>query len=105
MAKVFADDISLCTVDEPLIAYRRFAIFDSTGNRNWKLDRSETASCVVTLRCNSGSVTGLTGSLRSLDPNLEVLQGSASFGNANTGDTVMNRTSRFRLHALCGRAD
>jgi hypothetical protein len=102
MAKVFADDISLCTVDEPLVAYRRFAIFDSTGNRNWKLDRNETASCVVTLRCNAGSVTGLTGTLRSLDPNLEVLQGSASFGNASAGDTLMNRTSRFRLHAFVG---
>jgi hypothetical protein len=102
MAKVFADDISLCTATEPLIVYRRFAIFDSTGNQNWKLDRNETASCVVTLRCNSGSVTGLTGSLRSLDPNLEVLQGSASFGNANAGDTVVNGTSRFRLHAFVG---
>ena len=102
MAKVFADDISLCTVDEPLIAYRRFAIFDSTANGNGKLDRNETASCVLTLRCNAGSVANLCGTLRSLDPNLEVLQGSASFGNLNTGDTALNLTSRFRLHALLG---
>jgi hypothetical protein len=102
MAKVFADDISLCTATDPLIAYRRFAIFDSTGNQNWKLDRSETASCVVTLRCNAGSVASLTGTLRSLDPNLEVLQGSAGFGDASLGDTVMNGASRFRLHALVG---
>jgi hypothetical protein len=102
MAKVFADDISLCTVDEPLIAYRRFAIFDSTANRNSKLDRNETASCVLTLRCNAGSVANLTGTLRSLDPNLEVLQGSASFGNLSTGDTALNLTSRLRLHALLG---
>jgi len=102
MAKVFADDISLCTVDEPLVAYRRFAIFDSSANRNGKLDRNETASCVVTLRCNAGSVTNLSGALRSLDANLEVLQGSASFGSLNTGDTALNLTSRFRLHALLG---
>jgi hypothetical protein len=102
MAKVFADDISLCTVDEPLIAYRRFAIFNSTANGNGKLDRNETASCVLTLRCNAGSVTNLCGTLRSLDPNLEVLQGSASFGGLNTGDTALNLTSRFRLHALLG---
>ncbi len=102
MAKVFADDISLCTVDEPLIAYRRFAIFDSSANCNGKLDRGETASCVLTLRCNAGSVTNLSGTLRSLDPNLGVLQGNASFGNLNTGDTALNLTSRFRLHALLG---
>jgi len=99
MAKVFADDISLCTADEPLIAYRRFAIIDSTGNNNRKLDRSETGDCIVTLRCNAGSVTGLTGALRSLDPALEVLQGSASFGSMGTGDSARNQNSRFVLRA------
>jgi hypothetical protein len=99
MAKVFADDISLCPADEPLVAYRRFAIIDSSGNNNRKLDRGETGDCILTLRCNAGSVTNLTGTLRSLDPALEVLQASAGFGSLSTGDSARNATSRFVLRA------
>jgi hypothetical protein len=82
-----------------LIAYRRFSISDSLGNNNRKLDRNETADCVLTLRCNAGSVTNLTGTLRSLTPDLEVLQANAGFGNLSPDDTALNSATPFVLRA------
>jgi hypothetical protein len=99
MAKVFADNISLCTADQTLINYRRFAVIDSAGNNNGKLDRDETGNCILTLYCAAGAVANLTGTLQSLSPDLQIQQTNASFGSLSYGDTAANAAAQLVIRA------
>jgi len=68
-----------------------------TGNGNGKLDPGETADLVVTLR-NNGDILAeeITGTIQSPTPFINILSGTASFGNLGQGELG---TSSFTVEA------
>ncbi|UCG42627.1 MAG: hypothetical protein JSU73_12320 [candidate division WOR-3 bacterium] len=97
-AKVFADDISLHTLDAPALRPRTFRVSDETGPANLKLDRGETADIELVLYNAGSGVSAMQARLISQDPELTVVDGSGAFGPAAEGDTTVS-TDGFRVCA------
>lgn len=97
-AKVFADDISLHTLDAPALRPRTFRVSEETGPPNLKLDRDETADIELVLRNAGSGVAAMQARLVSQDPGITVVDGSGVFGPAAEGDTTVS-TDGFRVSA------
>ncbi len=96
-AKVFADDISLHTVDTPALVYRTFRIDDCGGIVNRKLDRGETADLILGLRNAGGAVGATMGTLISRGSFIEILDDAGSFGPVGAGETTASNADWFRV--------
>jgi hypothetical protein len=97
-AKVFADDISLHTLDAPALQPRTFRVSDESGPANLKLDRNETADIELVLRNAGSGVTAMQARLISQDPSIAVVDGNGTFGPAAEGDTTVS-SDGFRVRA------
>ena len=75
--------------------------FDDTGsgNGNGVVDNGETVSLIVTLKnYGSGAVGSVSGVLNSIDPDVTIIDGAASFGAMpEVLDTVDNNADRFSV--------
>jgi hypothetical protein len=98
-AKVFADDISLHTIESPSLTYRSFRVDDASGIPNLKLDPGEAADLTLVLRNAGAAAPAVTATLVSRSPFLTVLDAAGAFGPCGQGDTTASSADRFRVEA------
>ncbi len=98
-AKVFADDVSLYTLDAPALEYKSFRVDEETGPVNTKLDRGEVADLDLVLRNAGSAVGGLSGTLVSRNPHITVVDGAGMFAPAGVGETTSSSMDGFRVEA------
>lgn len=98
-AKVFADDISLHTLDSPSLRYKSFRISDQAGIPNRKLDPGETAELVLVLRNAGAGAPATNGVLVSSTPSLEILDSTGVFPGCGAGETTLSQSDWFLLRA------
>jgi len=88
-------------VGAPVLVYRDKSIYDpSPGNNNGRIDPGETADLIVTLgNIGFGNGYNVTGTLRSYDSRLVVLDSTGTFGTVIHETTGVNQSDRFTLQA------
>ena len=82
-------------ITSPLVSYADHSIDDGAGNDNGVPDPGETVDLVVTLLNTGMEATGLAASISTEDPDVEIIVGSAEFGDAVYGQTVANENDPF----------
>ena len=96
------DAIEAVVINTPALVLQGRTIIDSPpgGNADGKLDPGETADLVVELK-NVGrvGVSGLTGTLRTDDTMLAILDSTGTFGELLPDSTRRNSADRFRVSA------
>lgn len=101
-AKVFADDLSLHTMDTPELAYHSFTVNDAGGVVNAKLDPGEEAALTLVLGNAGGPAPATVARLASLGPYLDVLDWDGTFPAAGAGETTRSEADAFRVRAAGG---
>lgn len=88
-------------VGTPVIGYRNKTVYDQvSGNNNGRLDPGETADLIVTLgNIGFGNGYNVTGTMRSCDSRLVVLDSTGTFGTVIHETTGVNQSDRFTLQA------
>ena len=84
-------------LDAPYVWKTGEKIDDSDGDNNGRPDAGETAEISVTLINTSLDATGVTATLASDDPGVEIVQGTANFGNIARNQSVNNENSPFKI--------
>ena len=96
------DAIEGTAVIAPTVVYESDAVIDSPpgGNADGKLDASESADLVVTVR-NVGRIAAqsLAGVLRTDDPFVSIVDSLADYGNLSPESVRSNTHDRFRVAA------
>ncbi|HOX77723.1 MAG TPA: C25 family cysteine peptidase [Bacteroidales bacterium] len=73
----------------PVLVYAEYAVADTGGNGNGRLDPGEEVGIVISLKNNgTASAYDVYGLLSSTDPYIEILSDSVMFGEVGPGETV-----------------
>jgi hypothetical protein len=91
----------------PWLTLERIYFDDSPGgNGNGQLEPGESANLIVYLKNRGqGTVNNLFGRLRSIDPDLFILDSVFSFGNVAPGQEVNNAASPYRFSCSSNPSD
>ena len=82
-------------ITTPSVSPEAYSIDDGAGNNNGIPDAGETVDLTVTLLNTGTEATGLAASISTEDPDVEIMIGSAEFGDAAYGQTVANDDDPF----------
>ena len=82
-------------LDAPYIRILDFLLDDSQGNSNGKADANETVNLIVGLINSSLNGTGISATLTSNDPDIQVIQCSADYGELARDQSSANETNPF----------
>jgi hypothetical protein len=85
------------TVDDDLAGY--------TSNNNGEADYGETVDLIIGLACEGEGASTITGTLRTDDPRVALIDSTADFLAAEHNNTTGNPLSRFRLEILSASTD
>ncbi len=78
------------TAHAPVLKYGGFSVNDSAGNNNGRWDPGETVKIKVKAKnVGSSQINGVTGTLTENDPNITIVNGSATYGNIVAGDSLI----------------
>lgn len=83
--------------EAPYICYEHYIVDDSEGNNNVNPDAGETAKLFVTLRNVRHGVVSTSATLRSDDPNVQITQATANFGDLARNQSGSNQDNPFLL--------
>ncbi len=80
----------------PYIQYLSNVLDDSDGNNNGKADAGETANLIVTLKNTSLlDATGVSATLTNDDPDVQIIQATANFGDLAIDQSSSNQNAPF----------
>jgi hypothetical protein len=80
----------------PYIKYLSHVLDDSDGNNNEKADAGETAKLIVTLKNTSLlDATGVSATLTNDDPDVQIIQANANFGDLARDQSSSNQNAPF----------
>jgi len=79
----------------PYIRYFSHTLDDSEGNGNGRADAGETVELVLTLKNTSSDAAGISAVLTSDDPDVQVTQAAAGFGDLAKGQGGSNQSAPF----------
>lgn len=84
-------------LDAPYVWKTEEKIDDSNGNNNGRPDAGETAQISITLINTSLDATGVTATLVSDDPGIQIVQETATFGNMVRNQVANNENNPFEI--------
>ncbi|UCE19820.1 MAG: T9SS type A sorting domain-containing protein [Gemmatimonadota bacterium] len=82
-------------LDTPYIRIVHCILDDSQGNTNGNADGGETVDLVVTLINTSLDATGVSAALSTIDPDVELIQDTATFGDLPRDECSLNDSNPF----------
>jgi hypothetical protein len=79
----------------PYIRYLSHILDDSDGNNNGRADAGETVKLIVTLTNTSLDATGVSATLTNDDPDVQIIQATANFGDLARDQSSSNQNAPF----------
>jgi hypothetical protein len=86
---------ALTTSPHPVISFKGYTIDDTSGNNNGRADPGETVNMTVTLKNSWVNATGVTATLSTTDPYVNITAASSSFGDIAAGSTANNSANPY----------
>ena len=94
----YEHELATISSEEPYLIFNAININDGEGNANQEADYNETCVLSVSLRNVGGSnIDQINATLSCDHPQVQILQGEASYGTVNSGNTAQNDEA-FTIH-------
>ena len=82
---------------EPLITYRKYRLFERTGDGNGIPDPGETANLLVFIRNDGAKAFGVEATISTPCTLIDIVDSFAIYGNLDVGEVKANETDSFEI--------